>query len=96
MTNTHPTTTQTHREAAEHDTAMHWLEHLDPDTTPAGNTDDLARIGEATLTLTHNEQALEDAIHTAREHGRSWTQIAQRLGVSRQAARQRWHTRVGV
>jgi len=95
MTNTHPST-QTHREVAEHDAAMHWLEHLDPDTTPADDTDDLARIGDAALTLTHNEQALEDAIHTAREHGRSWTQIAQRLGVSRQAARQRWTTRIGV
>lgn len=41
------------------------------------------------------EQELADAIHTAvqglRAQGYSWTEIATRLGISRQAAHQRWN-----
>jgi hypothetical protein len=37
-----------------------------------------------------DEAALRQAVQAARTHGRSWNQIAVALGVSRQAARQRF------
>lgn len=80
----------------EHVKAMAWLDDLEPETTPADNTEDLARVGAAALSLAHDERTLEEAIRTAREHGRSWTEIAVRLGVSRQAARQRYGAQAGV
>jgi hypothetical protein len=36
------------------------------------------------------EQALGMAVAGLRNHGYSWTEIAARIGVTRQAARQRW------
>lgn len=36
------------------------------------------------------EQAELDAVRTARRHGKSWTEIAVRLGVTRQSAWERW------
>jgi hypothetical protein len=38
------------------------------------------------------EAAIQDAVIGLREFGYSWTEIATRLGISRQAARQRWNT----
>lgn len=35
-------------------------------------------------------QATTDAVHALREHGYSWADIANRLGVTRQAAHQRY------
>jgi len=37
------------------------------------------------------EEATRAAIIGLREHGYSWTEIGDRLGISRQAARQRWN-----
>jgi hypothetical protein len=37
---------------------------------------------------------LREAVEVARAHGRSWNQIAVALGVSRQAARQRFADKV--
>lgn len=39
------------------------------------------------------DDAIRDAIAGLHQSGYSWTEIAQRLGVSRQGARQRWMTR---
>jgi hypothetical protein len=36
------------------------------------------------------DQAITTAVAGLRGHGYSWTEIADRLGVTRQAARQRW------
>jgi hypothetical protein len=36
--------------------------------------------------------AIQDAITNLRGHGYSWADIAQRLGITRQAAQQRWGT----
>jgi hypothetical protein len=38
------------------------------------------------------ETAIQTAIIGLRAFGYSWTEIATRLGISRQAARQRWNT----
>lgn len=37
------------------------------------------------------ETAIRNAVIGLRNHGYSWTEIANRLGVTRQAARQRWN-----
>lgn len=36
------------------------------------------------------DEAITDAVTGLRAHGYSWTDIADRLGISRQAAHQRW------
>lgn len=41
------------------------------------------------------EQATDNAIEGLRDSGYSWGEIAGRLGVTRQAAHQRWGTRIG-
>jgi hypothetical protein len=43
-----------------------------------------------------DEARLREAVHLARAHGRSWNQIAVALGVSRQAARQRFADKIGA
>ena len=55
----------------------------------AGDIEALA----AMVTLAHDfETAIQAAVIGLREFGYSWTEIANRLGISRQAARQRWNT----
>jgi DNA-directed RNA polymerase specialized sigma24 family protein len=67
-----------------------WLDSLDPATTPAEDTADLRRIGQALRNVAGAESELADAVAAARLHGRSWGDIALVLGTSRQAARQRF------
>lgn len=38
------------------------------------------------------DEAITDAVTGLRRHGYSWTEIGQRLGITRQAAHQRWGT----
>ena len=60
-------------------------------TLPAGPTVDLlAWISTAHEALQEAEQALLAAITRARQNGASWTEIGTHLGVSRQAAQQRF------
>lgn len=69
------------------------LDKLDPATTPPSAVDDvrdLRRIGTALQDIDAAQDSLRAAITAARENGRSWTDIANVLGVSRQAARQRF------
>jgi hypothetical protein len=67
-----------------------WLDSLDPATTPAVDAADLRHIGEAMQDAEDADQKLADAIRTARAHGHSWTSIGVVLGVSKQAAQQRF------
>ena len=83
--------TRHEREAAAAD-AEAWLDSLDPDTTPATDVTDLRRIGEALGRVADAETELEVAVADARRHGRTWTDIGLVLGVSKQAARQRFGT----
>ena len=54
----------------------------------AGDIEALASM----VTLAHDvETAIQDAVIGLRAFGYSWTDIATRLGISRQAARQRWN-----
>ncbi|MGI5142884.1 MULTISPECIES: Clp protease N-terminal domain-containing protein [unclassified Streptomyces] len=64
----------------------------------AGNGDELAPL-DAVTAVTKNVSARADAavdqvVRTVRQAGHSWTVIGERLGISRQAARQRYADRV--
>lgn len=74
-----------------------WLDAVDPARLPADAVEDrkdLRQIGVALLAVEAAEQSLIAAVSQAKAGGRSWTDIANVLGVSRQAARQRFDARV--
>ena len=70
-----------------------WLDALDPDTTAAEDPADLRRIGIALRALADEQREVEQAVAAARANGRSWGEIGLVLGVSRQAARERYGQR---
>jgi hypothetical protein len=70
-----------------------WMDAVDPASLSSGAVDDrkdLRQIGVALLAIEAAEQSLITAVAEAKAAGRSWTDIANVLGVSRQAARQRF------
>ena len=67
-----------------------WLGSLDPATSKAEDTTDLRRVGLAVQSVARAEQDLAEAVATARANGRSWGQVAIVLGVSKQAAAERF------
>ena len=72
------------------------LDALDPTTAAVENTEDLRAVAVAADTLAADEARLTEAVEIARAHGRSWTRIGIALGVSRQAARQRFADKTAV
>jgi len=68
----------------------------DPDTAAVEAIDDLSRVAAACEAVRDDEARLQEAVTVARAHDRSWNQIAVALGVSRQAARQRFADKVPV
>jgi len=67
-----------------------WLESLDLAATPAEDPTDLRRIGLALRDLADDQREVDEAVAAARENGRSWGEIGLVLGISRQAARERY------
>ncbi len=69
-----------------------WLDTLDPAALASPDSDgaDLRAIGEALLAVATVDLTLAKTVAAAREHGRTWNQIAAVLGVSKQAARERF------
>jgi hypothetical protein len=65
-------------------------DELDPATTEVERTEDLRAIAAVSEAVRADEARLREAVEVARAHDRSWNQIAVALGVSRQAARQRF------
>lgn len=65
-------------------------EKLDPEVTQAEDLSDLRAMVAAAEATRDDEARLREAVEVARAHGRSWNHIAVALGVSRQAARQRF------
>jgi hypothetical protein len=59
-----------------------------------GDITDLRAIAEATDRVRAGEARVRELVQLARGHGRSWTQIGIALGVSRQAARERFSEKV--
>ncbi len=70
-----------------------WLETLDPVDHPAEDTSDLRAIAVAVTDIAEGERRLRSAVATARANGRSWGRISMALGVTRQAARERFGER---
>jgi hypothetical protein len=66
------------------------LDPDDPNVTVDRERTDMRRIGAALYAVDIAHTILVRAVATARHRGRSWTEIANVLGVSRQAARQRF------
>jgi DNA repair ATPase RecN len=65
-------------------------DELDPASAKVDHTEDLRQIAADSEAVRADEARLREAVEVARAHGRSWNQIAVALGVSRQAARQRF------
>jgi len=59
-------------------------------TATADGPDPLDQITQAAARVRQAEQTLTAAVRRARRHGHSWTQIGQRLAITRQAAHQRF------
>jgi hypothetical protein len=92
-------TTVTNRrtqEEAEAARAEARLDALDPEVTPAEDPVDLRRIGLAVRGIDAAKAELDAAVAAARAAGRSWTEIGTVLGVSRQAARERFSERASA
>jgi hypothetical protein len=71
-----------------------WADQLDPGTVQAEDTSDLAAIAEAADMARRDEALIIERVAAARAGGRSWNRIAIALGVTRQAARQRFGSKV--
>jgi hypothetical protein len=68
-------------------------DELDPESAQVERTDGLQEIAAVSEAVRADEARLRDVVAAARARGRSWNQIAVALGVSRQAARQRFADR---
>lgn len=69
-------------------------DELDPETARVVSTDDLRAVAAAAEAVREDEERLREAVELARTRGRSWNQIGVALGVTRQAARQRFVDKV--
>jgi hypothetical protein len=70
-------------------------DQLDPATAEAEDLSDLRAIAEAAELVRRDEALVTERVAAARARGRSWNWIAVALGVSRQAARHRFASKVG-
>jgi hypothetical protein len=77
---------QLKRTAAE---AEAWLDSLGDDVQ-VEDLADLREIAKAVAEIAAAEERLAELVRDARENGRSWGRIGMALGVSKQAARQRF------
>ena len=60
------------------------------------NIDELSQVAAASEAVRAGEAKLRESVEIARAHGRSWNEIAMALGVTRQAARQRFSDRASA
>ncbi len=73
-----------------------WADELDPETAVVESAEELRAVAEAAETARQDEAVLTERVAAARARGQSWNRIALALGVSRQAARQRFAGRIGA
>jgi PASTA domain len=66
------------------------LDGWDQDAHPDDGTAALAALSDIGTARRLLDQAELSAVRTARRHGKSWAEIATRLGVTRQSAWERW------
>ena len=69
-------------------------DRLDPDRAVVEDLSDLQAVATASQAGQDDEARLREAVRAARARGRSWNQVATALGVTRQAARQRFTDKV--
>ncbi|MGD0387256.1 MAG: sigma-70 family RNA polymerase sigma factor [Solirubrobacteraceae bacterium] len=69
-------------------------EEFDPSGIPADDTNDLRAIAEAADAVRADDARVRELVALARARGRSWGKIAIALGVSRQAAHERFGEKV--
>jgi hypothetical protein len=67
-----------------------WLDSLDTAATEAEDPADLRAIAKAVRDSAEAEARSRQAVAAARANGRSWARVGMALGVSRQAARERY------
>lgn len=72
------------------------LDTLDTDQMHVEDISDLRHIGDALQTIAGGEEELARAVSLARANGRSWARIGAVLGVSRQAAAERFGSPASV
>jgi hypothetical protein len=65
-------------------------QELDPSGIPMDDTTDLRTLAEAVDDVRAGEARVREFVALARANGRSWGEIGIALGVSRQAARERF------
>jgi hypothetical protein len=69
-------------------------EEFDPAGVPIDDTTDLRTLAEAVDAVRAGEARVRELVARARANGRSWGEIGIALGVSRQAARERFAEKV--
>lgn len=70
--------------------AEEWLDTLDPSTLQVEDPGDLRRLGLAVIERSRAEEEVAAAVTACRDAGRSWAWIGSVLGVTRQAAQERY------
>lgn len=73
-----------------------WADELDPATAKVTDLAELRAVAEAADAVRSDEARVTEAVSVARAHGHSWNRIAVALGVSRQAARQKYADKIHV
>jgi len=73
-----------------------YLDAVEPSTLAWEDPADLRRIGRAIQGLDSAEDELRRSVHDSRTAGRSWGEIGLVLGITRQAAQQRFGRRVSA
>ncbi len=71
-------------------------EDFDPSGVPMDDTTDLRALAEAVDNVRTGEARVRELVARARADGRSWGEIGIALGVSRQAARERFAEKIRV
>jgi hypothetical protein len=71
-------------------------EEFDPSGVPMDDTTDLRTLAEAVDSVRAGEARVRELVARARANGRSWGEIGIALGVSRQAARERFAEKIGA
>jgi hypothetical protein len=70
-------------------------DQLDPAIAAVDDLSDVRAIAEAADQVRRDEALVTERVAAARARGRSWNRIALALGVSRQAARHRFASKIG-
>jgi hypothetical protein len=71
-------------------------EEFDPSGVPMDDTTDLRTLAEAVDSVRTGEARVRELVARARANGRSWGEIEIEIGVSRQAARERFADKAQV